>query len=197
MLTLNNSTKLYFSHPSAYIDAPSEIGARTKIWHFTHIQENARIGEDCVLGQNVNIGRNVKIGSRVKIQNNVSVYEGCEVEDDVFLGPSCVFTNVINPRSEVDRRDSFQKTIIKKGATVGANATILCGITLGEYCFIGAGAVVTKDVPNFALMVGNPASQTGWMSKAGCKLQEDENQNYVCPETKELYKLKDGFLELI
>lgn len=157
-------------HPSAIIDEGSTIGAGTKIWHFSHIMPEAVIGDNCVLGQNVFVGNKVMIGNRVKIQNNVSLYEGVICEDDVFIGPSAVFTNVINPRSAIERKNEFKTTRIGKGATIGANATVLCRINIGAYAFIGAGAVVTKDVPDYALLTGNPAKQTGWMSEAGQKL---------------------------
>ncbi|MCS7201940.1 MAG: N-acetyltransferase, partial [Dictyoglomus sp.] len=153
--------KKYFVHESSYVDEPVEIGEGTKIWHFCHILPYTTIGKNCVIGQNVMIGPRVKIGNNVKIQNNVSIYEGVELEDDVFCGPSCVFTNVINPRAFIERKSEFKKTIVKKGATIGANATIICGVTIGEYAFVGAGAVVTKDVPPYALVVGVPARQVG------------------------------------
>lgn len=183
---------MYFAHPSAIIDNGCSIAAGVKIWHFCHLSEGCHIGEDCTLGQNVFIGRNVVLGKNVKIQNNVSVYEGVECGDDVFIGPSVVFTNVINPRSAVNRKDEFQKTLIDKGATIGANATVLCGITIGEYAFIGAGAVVTKAVPAFALVTGNPATQTGWMSEHGHKLLFDENGVAACPETRQSYRLANN-----
>ena len=157
-------------HPSAIVDAGSVIGEDTKVWHFSHICSKAKIGARCVLGQNVFVADHVIIGNNVKIQNNVSVYEGVVLEDDVFCGPSMVFTNVINPRSGVNRRSEYMKTLVKRGATIGANATIVCGVTIGEFAFIGAGAVVTKDVPNFALMVGNPARMIGWMGEHGERL---------------------------
>tara|TARA_B100000900_G_C20572576_1_gene713901 strand:- start:565 stop:1149 length:585 start_codon:yes stop_codon:yes gene_type:complete len=175
--------KDFFVHESSYIDDEVTIGKGTKIWHFTHVLGNCSIGENCSLGQNVVVGPNVNIGNQVKIQNNVSVYDGVTIEDYVFCGPSCVFTNVNNPRSEIVRKDEYQKTIVKKGATIGANATIVCGNNLGKYCFIAAGAVVTKDVPAFALMVGNPAKRVGWMSKAGEKLDAD----MICPITQKKY----------
>lgn len=178
-------------HESAVIDAGAKIGEGTKIWHFSHVMGTAEIGENCVLGQNVFVGNKVKIGNNVKVQNNVSIYEGVVCDDDVFLGPSMVFTNVINPRSSINRKQEFKKTQVKKGVSIGANATIVCGITLGEYCFIGAGAVITKDVKPFALMVGVPARQKGWVSKAGIVLKDD----LVCPETGEKYILADGFLK--
>lgn len=166
-----------FIHESSYIDKNVIIGKGTKIWHFCHILENSSIGNDCSLGQNVVVGPNVLVGNNVKIQNNVSVYEGVELEDDVFCGPSCVFTNVNNPRSEIVRKDEYLETIVKKGASIGANATIICGNNLGEYCFIAAGAVVTKDVAPYALMAGTPAKRIGWISKAGGRMSED----LICP----------------
>ncbi|HPP16557.1 MAG TPA: DapH/DapD/GlmU-related protein, partial [Dictyoglomaceae bacterium] len=159
--------KKYFVHESSYIDEDVKIGEGTKIWHFSHILKGSKIGRNCVLGQNVMVGPNVKIGNNVKIQNNVSVYEKVEIEDDVFCGPSMVFTNVINPRAFIERKHEFRKTLVKKGATIGANATIVCGVTIGEYALVGAGAVVTKDVPPYALVVGVPARQIGWVCKCG------------------------------
>lgn len=182
-----------FIHETAIIDSGARIGEGTKIWHFSHVSNSAEIGDNCVLGQNVFVGNKVKLGKNVKVQNNVSVFEGVVCEEDVFLGPSMVFTNVINPRSFVSRKNEFKKTLVKKGVTVGANATILCGITLGEFCFIGAGAVVTKDVKPFALMIGVPAKQNGWMSRSGNILGDD----LVCPQTGEKYRLDGEFLELI
>lgn len=160
----------YFVHESSYVDKGAEVGKGTKIWHFSHIMGGARVGEDCSIGQNVNVASGAIVGNRVKIQNNVSVYDGVELEDYVFCGPSAVFTNVFNPRSEISRRDEYRKTLIKRGATIGANATVVCGITLGSYAFIGAGAVVTRDVPDFALVYGNPAAIRGWMCRCGVKL---------------------------
>ncbi len=160
----------YFIHESSYVDEPCQIGNGTKIWHFTHVMKNATIGEDCNIGQNVVISPDVVLGRNVKIQNNVSIYTGVICEDDVFLGPSCVFTNVINPRSHVSRKDEYKRTLIRQGASVGANATIVCGNTIGRYALIGAGSVVTKDVPDYALMVGNPARQRGWICQCGEKL---------------------------
>ena len=159
-------------HESAYVDEGAKIGEGTKIWHFCHVMPGAVIGKHCSLGQNVVVMGGTKIGNNVKIQNNVSIYEGVEIEDDVFCGPSMVFTNVVNPRSQVSRKHEYQRTLVRRGASIGANATIVCGVTLGEYCFIGAGAVVTKDVPAHALMVGVPASIAGWMCECGVKLQE-------------------------
>ncbi len=181
--------KDYFVHESAYVDEPCEIGKGTKIWHFSHIMKNVKIGERCIFGQNVNVDGGVVIGSNVKVQNNISIYTGTIIEDDVFLGPSCVLTNVTNPRSQVLRHSLYEKTIFHRGASVGANATIVCGIELGRYCFIGAGAVVVKDVPDYALMMGNPAKQRGWMSRHGIRLpQPDSNGIMVCPESGYRYK---------
>ena len=174
-----------FVHESSYVDDNVSIGSGTKVWHFSHILSNCDIGEDCSLGQNVVIGPNVSVGSRVKIQNNVSVYEGVTLEDGVFCGPSCVFTNVNNPRSEIVRKDEYRKTIVRRGASIGANATIICGHDLGEYCFIAAGAVITKEVPAYALMVGTPAKRIGWMSKAGGRLGDD----LICPIDGTAYRL--------
>ena len=174
-----------FVHESSYVDDNVSIGSGTKIWHFSHILSNCDIGEDCSLGQNVVIGPNVSVGSRVKIQNNVSVYEGVTLEDGVFCGPSCVFTNVNNPRSEIVRKDEYRKTIVRRGASIGANATIICGHDLGEYCFIAAGAVITKEVPAYALMAGTPARRIGWMSKAGGRLGDD----LICPIEGTAYRL--------
>lgn len=182
MSKINEDT---FVHESSYVDENVSIGSGTKIWHFSHILKNCDIGEDCSLGQNVVIGPNVSVGSRVKIQNNVSVYEGVTLEDGVFCGPSCVFTNVNNPRSEIVRKDEYRKTIVRRGASIGANATIICGHDLGEYCFIAAGAVITKEVPAYALMAGTPARRIGWMSKAGGRLDED----LICPIEGTGYRL--------
>lgn len=182
----------YFAHPSAIIDEGAKIGAGSKVWHFCHVMGKATIGANCNLGQNVFVADNVVLGSNVKVQNNVSIYSGVICEDDVFLGPSMVFTNVINPRSSVNRREAYMKTIVGKGATIGANATIVCGNSLGAFCFIGAGTVVTKDVPPYALMVGNPAQQIGWMSANGQRLEFDQEGKAVCSESKEVYLLADG-----
>jgi UDP-2-acetamido-3-amino-2,3-dideoxy-glucuronate N-acetyltransferase len=179
----------YFAHPSAFIDKPCQIGAGTKIWHGSHVMKDAQIGEKCILGQNVCIGNDVRIGNNVKIQNNVSVYTGTIIEDDVFLGPSCVLTNITNPRSQIVRHSLYEKSLIKRGATIGANATIVCGITIGRYAFIAAGAVIAKDVPDYALMVGVPARQNGWMSRHGIKLPAPDNEGImVCPESGFRYK---------
>lgn len=176
--------KAYFAHESAYVDEPCEIGAGTKIWHFCHIMPCAKLGRNCNLGQNVLVSSDVVIGNNVKIQNNVSVYTGVELEDDVFCGPSCVFTNVINPRSQIVRHSQYLRTLVRRGATIGANATIVCGATLGRYCFIGAGAVVRGDVPDYALMLGVPAIQKGWMSRHGHRLTErNAAGELVCPES--------------
>src|SRR5438309_386199 len=183
----------YFVHESAYADEGAEIGARTKIWHFSHVMKSARIGERCVIGQNVNIDGGTLIGNNVKIQNNVSIYTGAVIEDDVFLGPSCVLTNVTNPRSQVNRHALYETTCLKRGCTIGANATIVCGVTIGRYAFVGAGAVVTKDVPDFALVIGNPARQAGWMSRHGHRLDSpDSNGVMRCPETGYRYKEVDS-----
>lgn len=182
----------YFAHPTAVIDADCEIGAGTKIWHFSHIMTGCRIGEQCNLGQNVVVSPQVILGRNVKVQNNVSIYTGVICEDDVFLGPSMVFTNVINPRSAVNRKHEYAKTLVRQGATIGANATIVCGVTIGQYAFIGAGAVVTKDVPDYGLVIGNPARQTGWMSKYGHKLKFDDDGLAICPEGGERYRLARG-----
>ena len=182
-------------HESAFVDAGCEIGEGTRVWHFCHVQSGARIGRKCSLGQNVYIGGDVRVGDNVKIQNNVSVYTGCEIEDDVFLGPSCVLTNVTNPRAQVDRRDLYERTRFRRGATVGANATIVCGITLGRYCFVAAGSVVTKDVPDYALVVGNPARQRGWMSRHGHRLVDpDADGVMTCPESGLRYREGAGRL---
>ena len=187
----------YFAHPTAVIDEGSEIGIGTKIWHFCHIMPDCKIGNNCSLGQNVVVSPNVVVGNGVKIQNNVSLYSGVICEDEVFLGPSVVFTNVINPRSTISRKHQFKSTIVKKGATIGANATIICGITIGRYAFIGAGAVVTKDVPDYALITGNPGQFSGWMSENGHKLHFDDTGIAVCKETGQRYQLKDGVVECI
>jgi len=181
----------YFAHKTAIIDEGCEIGKGCKIWHFSHIMPKCKIGKNCNIGQNVVVSPEVTLGNNVKVQNNVSIYTGVICEDDVFLGPSMVFTNIVNPRSKVIRRDQYVKTLVKKGASIGANATIICGNTIGEYAFIGAGAVVTKDIPSYALVIGNPAKQTGWMSEYGHKLKFDKEGIAVCPESKEKYKF-DG-----
>jgi UDP-2-acetamido-3-amino-2,3-dideoxy-glucuronate N-acetyltransferase len=182
----------YFVHDTALVDAGCTIGEGTKIWHFSHIMPGAVLGKNCNVGQNVVISPEVVLGNNVKVQNNVSIYTGVICEDDVFLGPSCVFTNVLNPRSAVNRRGSYAKTTVKKGATIGANATIVCGHDIGEYAFIGAGAVVTKNVPPYALLVGNPARHLGWMSEFGHRLEFDANGIAICPESNEKYRLENG-----
>ena len=179
----------YFAHETAIVDAGCNIGNGTKIWHFSHIMPDCTIGENCNIGQNVVVSPSVILGKNVKIQNNVSIYSGVECEDDVFLGPSMVFTNVINPRSAVNRRGEYSKTVVKRGASIGANATIVCGHDIGEFAFIGAGAVVTKHVPAFALMVGNPARQMGWMSEFGIRLEFDADGIAICKESGEKYQL--------
>lgn len=183
----------YFAHESAYIDDGARIGRDTKIWHFCHVMPGAEIGEGCTLGQNVVVMPRVRIGNRVKIQNNVSVYEGVVLEDDVFCGPSCVFTNVSTPRSHVSRRDAFQTTLVRRGASVGANATIVCGVMLGEYCFIGAGAVVTADVPPYALMVGVPARRVGWMCRCGERVHPGDG-DAACERCGTSYREHNGAL---
>jgi len=180
-------------HQSAYVDEPCKIGKGTKIWHFSHILKGCVIGRNCVIGQNVMIGPDVRIGDQCKIQNNVSLYKGVELEDGVFCGPSCVFTNVNNPRAEIERKDEIRKTLVRKGSTIGANATIVCSVTLGMYCFIAAGAVVTKDVPAYALMAGVPAKRVGWMGRAGIQLGAD----LVCPSDGTRYEESDEGLRVI
>ncbi len=187
----------FFSHPTAIIDEGCTIGNGTKIWHFSHIMPNCTIGENCNIGQNVVVSPEVVLGNNVKVQNNVSLYTGVSCEDDVFLGPSCVFTNVINPRSAVVRKNEYRQTIVRKGASIGANATIVCGYEIGEYAFVGAGAVVTKEVLAYALIVGNPARQMGWMSKLGHKLKFDTSGQAICTESSDRYKLIEGRVEFI
>lgn len=184
--------KGYFAHETAVVDPGCNIGKGTKIWHFSHIMSNCVIGENCNIGQNVVVSPEVVLGNNVKIQNNVSIYTGVTCEDDVFLGPSMVFTNVVNPRSAVNRRGQYSETIVRKGASIGANATIVCGHNIGEFAFIGAGAVVTKEVPAYALVVGNPAKQLGWMSEYGHRLSFDSNDEATCPESNQKYKLENG-----
>lgn len=181
--------KKYFAHSSAVIDEGCEIAEDVKIWHFSHIMKDCKIGNNCNIGQNVVVSPDVILGSNVKVQNNVSIYTGVICEDDVFLGPSMVFTNVINPRSAVNRQSEYAKTLVKKGASIGANATIVCGNNIGEYAFVGAGAVVTKEVPDYSLVVGNPAKQTGWVSEYGHKLSFNDEGLARCPETEQAYKL--------
>jgi UDP-2-acetamido-3-amino-2,3-dideoxy-glucuronate N-acetyltransferase len=187
----------FYHHPSAIIDEGCTIGEGSKIWHFSHIMPNCVLGKNCNIGQNVVISPEVILGNNVKVQNNVSIYTGVTCEDDVFLGPSMVFTNVINPRSAVNRKNQYAQTKVGKGASIGANATIVCGHDIGEFAFIGAGAVVTKHVPDFALVVGNPARQMGWMSEFGHQLKFDENGKATCPESGQEYELKDGKVKRI
>lgn len=187
----------YFAHPTAVIDENCTIGADTKIWHFSHVMSNCVIGKKCNLGQNVVVSPQVSLGNNVKVQNNVSIYSGVVCEDDVFLGPSMVFTNILNPRSAVIRRDQYIQTLVKKGASIGANATIICGIEIGRYALIGAGAVVTKNVPDYALLIGNPAKQTGWVSEYGHKLSFNPDGTAICPESQQQYQLKNGLVQRI
>lgn len=187
--------KDYFAHESAVIDPGAQIGSGSKIWHFSHIMASAQIGEACNIGQNVVVSPEVVLGRNVKVQNNVSIYTGVICEDDVFLGPSCVFTNVTNPRSRINRRSKYEKTLVRQGVTIGANATILCGIEIGKYAFIGAGAVVTKDVLPYSLVVGNPSKSIGWMSEYGHRLHFDGTGHATCPESKENYHLEGGVVK--
>lgn len=187
----------YFKHETAIIDEPCQIGEGTKIWHFSHIMQNCVIGEKCNIGQNVVVSPEVILGNNVKVQNNVSIYTGVTCDDDVFLGPSMVFTNVINPRSAINRRDQYSKTHVGKGASIGANATIVCGHDIGEFAFIGAGAVVTKTVPAFALVVGNPAKQIGWVGEYGHRLEFNNVGIAICPESKQEYKLENNLVNRI
>lgn len=189
---MQSSEKSYFVHQTAVVDSGCQIGEGTKIWHFSHLMTGCKLGKGCNIGQNVVISPQVVLGNNVKVQNNVSVYTGVTCEDDVFLGPSCVFTNVINPRSFINRKEEFRKTLVKRGATIGANATIVCGNSIGEYAMIGAGAVVTKEVPAYALVMGNPAHQTGWVSQYGHKLTFNEHGEATCPESGQRYLLKEG-----
>ncbi|HET9529311.1 MAG TPA: acyltransferase [Blastocatellia bacterium] len=187
--------KNYFVHESSYVDEPCEIGEGTKIWHFSHIMSGSKIGRGCNIGQNVVVSPGVRIGDNVKLQNNVSVYTGVELEDDVFCGPSMVFTNVVNPRSHVSRKDEYRRTLVKKGASIGANATVVCGNTIGRYAFIGAGAVVTRDVPDYAMIVGNPGRIAGWMCQCGIKLDLDRSlqgvQSVTCSTCGKSYEKRD------
>jgi UDP-2-acetamido-3-amino-2,3-dideoxy-glucuronate N-acetyltransferase len=187
----------YYTHETAIVDEGCSIGEGVKIWHFSHVMPNCIIGDKCNIGQNVVISPDVVLGKNVKIQNNVSIYTGVICEDDVFLGPSMVFTNVINPRSAVNRKSEYAKTVVKKGASIGANATIVCGHNIGAFAFIGAGAVVTKNVPDYALLVGNPAKQIGWVSEYGHRLNFDEKGLAVCPETNQEYELKENLVKRI
>ena len=190
-------TQAYFAHESAFIDEPCTIGNGTKIWHFSHIMANCSLGENCNVGQNVVISPDVHLGKNVKVQNNVSIYTGVNCEDDVFLGPSMVFTNVINPRSAVNRKSEYMRTTVRKGASIGANATIVCGNDIGKFAFIGAGAVVVKEIKPYALVVGNPSKQIGWISEFGHRLDFDENRLAICPESKEKYELKNDLVHKI
>lgn len=190
-------TKPFEAHPTAVIDEGCEIGSGTKIWHFSHIMPNCKIGMNCNIGQNVVISPDVILGNNVKVQNNVSIYTGVICEDDVFLGPSMVFTNVINPRSAINRREQYAKTVVRRGASIGANATIVCGHDIGRFAFIGAGAVVTKNIPDYALVVGNPAKQIGWMSEYGHKLKFDSDGMAKCPESDSTYKLENGIVNKV
>ena len=193
----NNTKQNYYAHPTAVIDEGCNIGAGSKIWHFSHIMPNCTLGEKCNIGQNVVVSPEVVLGHNVKVQNNVSIYTGVTCDDDVFLGPSMVFTNITNPRSAIIRREQYARTHVGKGASIGANATIVCGHDIGEYAFIGAGSVVTKNVPAFALLVGNPARQIGWMSEYGHRLNFDENGIAICLESNQKYQLKDGIVSRI
>ena len=186
---------VFYAHPTAIVDEGAKVGKGTKIWHFSHIMQGATIGESCNLGQNVVISPGVVLGTNVKVQNNVSIYTGVICEDDVFLGPSMVFTNVINPRSAISRKEQYRKTLIKKGASIGANATLICGITIGEFAFIGAGAVVTKSVPSYALIVGNPGRQKGWMSEYGYKLNFNSENIAICEESKQEYLIENSVVK--
>ncbi len=188
------SNKNYFAHETAVVDEGCEIGEGTKIWHFSHIMSDCKIGKGCNFGQNVVVSPGVILGDNVKVQNNVSIYTGVTCDDDVFLGPSMVFTNVTNPRSAINRRDQYAKTHVGKGVSIGANATIVCGHDIGKFAFIGAGAVVTKNVPDYGLLVGNPARQIGWMSEYGHRLEFDNNGIAICPESKQEYKLESGLV---
>jgi len=190
-------TEEYFAHDSAIIDEPCKIGKGTKIWHFSHIMANCSMGENCNIGQNVVISPDVHLGKNVKVQNNVSIYTGVNCEDDVFLGPSMVFTNVINPRSAVNRKSEYMRTTVRKGASIGANATIVCGNDIGEFAFIGAGAVVVKEIKPYALVVGNPSKQIGWISEFGHRLTFDEKGIALCPESNEKYELKNNLVRKI
>jgi UDP-2-acetamido-3-amino-2,3-dideoxy-glucuronate N-acetyltransferase len=193
-----SSSRKYFAHPSAVVDDPSDIGEGTKIWHFCHVSTGARIGRRCVLGQNVFVGNDVVIGDNVKIQNNVAVYSGVVIEDDVFLGPSCVLTNVTNPRSQVNRRSLYERTLLRRGSTIGANATVVCGFTVGRYAFVAAGAVIVHDVPDYALMVGVPARRSGWMSRHGHRLvPADADGTCSCPESGFRYQLQNDIMRCV
>jgi UDP-2-acetamido-3-amino-2,3-dideoxy-glucuronate N-acetyltransferase len=198
-LPINNTSMeiKYFAHPTAVIDEGCEIGEGVKIWHFSHIMTGCTIGDGCNIGQNVVVSPKVALGKNVRVQNNVSIYEGVICEDDVFLGPSMVFTNVVNPRSAVSRKTEYKNTLVRKGASIGANATIICGNEIGEYAFVGAGAVVTKPVTAYSLVVGNPARHSGWMSEYGHKLQFDKNNKAICPESAQEYRLENNMVRKI
>lgn len=187
----------FFVHPTSVADPGAVIGRGTKVWHFCHLMPTCKVGENCILGQNVYIDNNVEIGKRVKIQNNVSIYNGVIIEDDVFLGPSMVFTNVINPRSFIERKSEFKKTIVRKGATIGANATVLCGVEIGSFAMVGAGAMVVKNIPPYALIVGNPGHQIGWVSETGFTLAFNSDGIGICPETGKNYKLENERVFLV
>jgi UDP-2-acetamido-3-amino-2,3-dideoxy-glucuronate N-acetyltransferase len=187
----------FFVHPSAIVDPGCHIGAGSKIWHFCHLMAGCKIGEHCILGQNVFVATGVELGNRVKVQNNVSLYTGVICEEEVFVGPSAVFTNVINPRSGIERKDQYRQTLVQRGASIGANATLICGVTIGAYAMIGAAAVVTRDVPSYALVVGNPARQKGWVSSAGHRLHFDSSGKAACPETGEHYQLSNGAVAVV
>lgn len=189
--------KDYYAHETAVLDEGCQIGTNTKVWHFTHVMSGAKIGQNCVIGQNVMVANRVTLGNNVKIQNNVSVYEGVICEDDVFLGPSMVFTNVVNPRAFIERKSEFRTTLVKRGATIGANATIVCGNTIGCYAMVGAGAVVTHDVPDYALVAGNPARQIGWVSEHGCRLDFNESKEAVCSESGQKYQLTENVVKRV
>ena len=196
--TSSSPTSDYFVHETAVVDPPCQIGAGTKIWHFSHVMSGTRLGRKCILGQNVHVASGVVVGDNVKIQNNVSLYEGCVIDDDVFLGPSCVFTNVNNPRSQIVRHHLYERIHIRRGASIGANATIVCGTTIGRYAFIGAGAVVTKDVPDYALIIGVPGRQAGWLSRHGYSLEgPDENGELRCPVSGLRYRLEQGVVRCL
>jgi UDP-2-acetamido-3-amino-2,3-dideoxy-glucuronate N-acetyltransferase len=192
-----STERSYFVHPSSYVDEPCEIGEGTKIWHFCHVSKGAKLGRGCNLGQNVFVASDVVLGNNVKVQNNVSLYTGTVVEDDVFLGPSCVLTNVTNPRSQVNRQSLYERTLLRRGSSIGANATIVCGITVGRYAFIAAGAVVAADVPDYALMMGVPARRAGWMSRHGHRLDFTKGDTAACPESGFRYRLDGGVVKCL